>query len=66
MIASLEKMYRNRHLEITIFFMLESIYIFIQDANPNNIIIKKEKEKELFDSEYTTNHTIEEKALLHL
>lgn len=46
--------------------MLESIYIFIQDANPNNIIIKKEKEKELFDSEYTTNHTIEEKALLHL
>lgn len=62
MIASLEKMYRNRHLEITIFFMLESIYIFIQDANPNNIIIKKEKEKELFDSEYTTNHTMEEKS----
>ena len=64
--------YRNKHLEITIFFMLESIYIFIrllikiyifiQDANPNNIIIKKEKEKELFDSEYTTNHTMEEKS----
>lgn len=64
--------YRNRHLEITIFFMLESIYIFIQllikiyifiqDANPNNIIIKKEKEKELFDSEYTTNHIMEEKS----
>ena len=52
--------YRNRHLEITIFFMLESVYIFIrlllkiytfiQGANPNNISLKGEKEKELFDT----------------
>lgn len=62
--------YRNRHLEITIFFMLESVYIFIrlllkiytfiQGANPNNISLKGEKEKELFDSEYSANSTIEE------
>lgn len=40
--------------------LLLKIYTFIQGANPNNISLKGEKEKELFDSEYSANSTIEE------
>lgn len=57
-------LYRNKNMEITIFFILETVYLFldllaeiyafISNANPNNIAIKKEAEKELFDSEYPT------------
>lgn len=57
-------LYRNQYMEITIFFILETIYlffqllieiyIFIKNANPSNIEIRKEAEKELFDSEYST------------
>lgn len=40
--------------------LLLKIYTFIQGANPNNISLKGEKEKELFDPEYSANSTIEE------
>lgn len=55
--------YRIRYVELTIFFILESlflffqllveIYIFIKNASPDNIVVRKEAEKELFDSEYS-------------
>lgn len=55
--------YRNQYLELTIFFILETIflflqllaeiYIFIKNASPENIVVRKEEEKELFDSEYS-------------
>lgn len=56
-------LYRNQYIEITIFFVLETVYLFfhllieiytfIKNANPSNIAIRKEAEKELFDSEYS-------------
>ena len=52
-------------MDITIFFILETIYLFlhllteiyafIKNANPENITIKKETEKKSFDSEYFTS-----------
>ena len=66
--------YRNRHMEITIFFMMETvclfvlllikIYAFIQGVNPNNIKIKKEKEKEQFDAEYPVSSGMTEKSFI--
>lgn len=65
-------LYRNRSMEATIFFILETIYLFlhllteiyffIKNANPNNIAIKKEAEKELFDSEYSTSSNDDAKS----
>lgn len=62
--------YRNDYLDITIFFILESLAIFVLllinifnficKANPDNIVLKGEKEKELIDFEYSTNSSIEE------
>lgn len=64
--------YRNKCMEIKIFFMLEAvcffvqmlvkIYRFILAANPESIEIKKEQQKELFDSEYKTTDNIEAKS----
>lgn len=66
-------LYRNRYIEVTIFFILETIYlffqllieifIFIKNANPVNIAIKKQEEKELFDSEYSALSNDDAKSL---
>ena len=66
-------LYRNRYIEVTIFFILETIYLFIQllieififikNANPVNIAIKKQAEKELFDSEYSALSNDDAKSL---
>ena len=63
--------YRNRSLDITIFFMLESIaifimllqklYLFIKSASPQKIENKKAEEKDLIDSEYTTTNDTQER-----
>lgn len=62
---SVLSLYRNKNMDITIFFILETIYLFlhllteiyafIKNANPENITIKKETEKKSFDSEYFTS-----------
>lgn len=65
-------LYRNQYMEITILFVLETvclfcyllieIYTFIKNANPSNIAIRKEAEKELFDSEYSTSSNDDAKS----
>lgn len=65
-------LYRISFLEFAIFFMLESVYVFlsllveiysfIKDANPNAIEIRKKEEKTLFDSEYSDSQDYSEKS----